>query len=321
MTNKERYAEFCKKEYVQIYSKPWWMDVVCGENNWDVWLYESGGNILAAMPYYMEKRGDYKYITKAPLTQINGILFAEDKKAKVVSIAERQEKIIQAACEYIRDLKVDVYEQQYAYTFTNWQPFYWNNYTNILRYTYVINDTSCPEKIMEGMSANYRKNVRKGQRITYVSEEITKEQFYEEHKKIFDKQGKEVPISEKKWNELYKVCQEHDCGKIICAKDEFGNIHGVMYLVWDEKSMYPILGGYIPEFSSSQAYPALTYYSICMAGKMGLKYDFEGSMIKRIAKSFREYGGEPVPYYRIRKVFNPEIIREEAEKVISELKK
>ena len=55
-----------------------------------------------------------------------------------------------------------------------------------------------------------------------------------------------------------------------------------------------------------------------MAHEKGLAYDFEGSMIKQIAKSFRQYGGEPTPYYRIRKVFNADIIRAEAERYIIE---
>lgn len=317
--NKERYLEFCEKEYIQIYSKPWWLDAVCGKDNWDVWLYESGGNILAAMPYYMENRNGYKYITKAPLTQVNGIIFAEDARMKRIAIAEREEKIIQAACEFINSLCLDVYEQQFPYTFTNWQPFFWNSYTNVLRYTYVIENTSSPEMIMEGMSANYRKNVRKGQRLTKVVDNITKDVFYREHKKVFDKQGIPVPITEEFWNRFYNACQAHNTGKIIAAIDVEEKIHSVMYLVWDERAMYPILGGYMPEFSSSQSYPALTYYSICMAGKMGKIYDFEGSMIKQIAKSFREYGGVPMPYYRIRKVFNPDIVRMEAEQYIKRL--
>ena len=72
----------------------------------------------------------------------------------------------------------------------------------------------------------------------------------------------------------------------------------------------------MPEYYSSQSYVALTYHSIEIASKMGLIYDFEGSMIQRIAKSFREYGAIPVPYYRIRKVFNPDIVRQEAEDYI-----
>ena len=30
MTNKDKYELFCQQTYVPIYSKPWWMDVVCG---------------------------------------------------------------------------------------------------------------------------------------------------------------------------------------------------------------------------------------------------------------------------------------------------
>ena len=95
MTNKEKYAEFCKTTYVPIYSKPWWLDAICKPENWDVWLYESGGNILAVMPYYMEKRGNYNYITKAPLTQNNGIIFKEEsrKLAKEASLQENSSKL------------------------------------------------------------------------------------------------------------------------------------------------------------------------------------------------------------------------------------
>lgn len=42
-------------------------------------------------------------------------------------------------------------------------------------------------------------------------------------------------------------------------------------------------------------------------------------MIKRIARSFREYGGNPKTYFRIRKVFNPEIVIMEAQQVIDRI--
>ena len=319
MTNKEKYEEFCKTAYIPIFSKSWWMDAVCGPDNWDVWLYDNGEQILAAMPYYMEQRGPYRYITKAPLTQNNGLLFRKDDTRKAVTEAELQEKIINAACAFIKEMGVDVYEQQFHHSFQNWQPFFWNNYTNVLRYTYVILDTSDIDQVFSNFSANYRKNIRKGQRLTHVSTDISPDCFYDEHEKIFLKQGLAVPISREFWHRLYQACQAHDAGRLICARDNQENIHSLMYVIWDEKAMYLILGGYIPEFSSSQSYPALTYHSICMAHEKGLSYDFEGSMIHRIAKSFRQFGGIPMPYYRIRKVFNPEIVRKEAEDYIKRI--
>ena len=321
MTNKERYEKFCESTYVPIYSKPWWMDAVCGAENWNVWLYESGGNILAAMPYYMEQRGAYRYITKAPLTQHNGIIFLEDNRRKPAKEAEVQEKIIQAACDYIQSLNLDVYEQQFSPAFRNWSPFFWNSFTNVLRYTYIIADTSDLEQVRANFAPAYRNEILKGQRLSTVHTDITPEQFYTEHEKVFLKQGRECPFSRDFWYRLFDACQVHDAGRMFCARDEAGNITALLFLVWDERSVYHILGGYIPEYASTQSYPALVYHGICFAHEKGLAYDFEGSMIRRIAKSFRQFGGTPTPYYRIRKVFNPEIVRKEAEAYIDRVQR
>ena len=128
MDNKEKYEKFCNKVYVPIYSKPWWLDAVCGPENWEVWLYENENEIFAAMPYYKEQRGEYSYITKALLTQNNGIIFKYPDGAKSVAKQIYEEKVIDEACKFIKSLNVDVYEQQFHYSFKNWLPFYWNRY-------------------------------------------------------------------------------------------------------------------------------------------------------------------------------------------------
>lgn len=319
MTNKEKYELFCQQTYVPIYSKPWWMDTVCGAENWDVWLYESGGNIMAAMPYYRETRGAYQYITKPPLTQHNGIIFREDGLRKAPKEAEFQEKVIRSACTFIQSLKLDVYEQQYAPTFQNWSPFSWEQYTCVLRYTYMLRDTSDMAAIWDGLAPAYRNEIRKGQRNSSVSTAITPERFYDEHEKVFLKQGRPCPFSREFWYRLYAACREHAAGQMFCSIDENENILSLLYLVWDERSVYHLLGGYMPEFSSSQAYPALIYHGIEFAHDKGLAYDFEGSMLPQVQRSFRQFGGTPMPYYRIRKVFNPAIVRREAEDYIRSL--
>ena len=73
--NKTKYNQFCAENYVPIYSKPWWLDVVSENGLWDVWMCEQDGKIQAAMPHHLEFRGKYRYVTKAPLTQNNGIIF------------------------------------------------------------------------------------------------------------------------------------------------------------------------------------------------------------------------------------------------------
>lgn len=321
MTNKERYMQFCNDVYVPIYSKPWWLDAICQPENWDVWLYEKdpGQGILAAMPYYIEMRGDYKYITKPPLTQNNGIIFKMHEDAKMDTRAKFQEHVINDANEFIESLGVDVYEQQYHYSFDNWLPFYWNRYTAITRYTYVIEDTSDLDAVWGEISANYRKNIRKGDKTAKICEGDNADEFWVLHKRIFEKQGLECPFSYDLWLRLYTVCKNMNCAKILYAKDDSGNILSLLFLVWDEQAVYQLLGGSMPEYQDMQTYGMLTWEGIKFASQMHLKYDFEGSVIKRISKSMRQFGGKPMPYFRIRKVFNPEIIREEAEKQILSL--
>lgn len=316
MSAKQCYQRFCEQTYVPIYSQPWWLDAICGFENWDVWLYEKGGKILAAMPYYMEQRGEYKYITKAPLTQNNGIIFREETR-KLAKDAAMQEKIINAACDFIESLELDVYEQQFQHSFNNWSPFSWRNYTLLLRYSYIIEDTSDMSKIWDGFTTENRNAIRKGQRLCSIDSEISPDQFYREHERIYKRQSLPCPFSEELWLRLYKACEEHDAGRMFCARDENGEINALMFLIWDTRSVYLLMGGAMPEYSGNQAYPALIHHGINIAHDRGASFDFEGSMIKRIARSYREYGAIPYPYYRIRKVFNPQIIRKETEDYIN----
>lgn len=318
-TNKEKYLEFCDNVYVPIYSKPWWLDAICLPDNWDVWIFEEGGRIMAAMPYYFVNRNGYKYVTKAPLTQNNGILFNYPSNSKAVAKAIFEEKVIDRACEYIKSLNLDVYEQQFQPSFSNWLPFFWNYYSAITRYTYVIEDTTNLENIWSNINSKRRSVVKKGQKNSVFSTNISIEKFYEEHEKIYTKQGLNCPFSYDLWERLAIACIKHNSGRISCRLSEDGDIAAVSFVTWDNHSLYKLMGGPIPEYAKLDAYSALTWDEIEFAHKLGLAYDFEGSVIKRISKSYREYGAVPKPYFRIRKVFNPEIIREEASISIQQL--
>ena len=321
MTNKEKYEFFCKNVYVPLYSKPWWLDAVCQPENWDVWIMESNGTIYAAMPYYKEIRNGRKYITKAPLTQNNGLIFNYSPNTKYVAKAAFEEKIIDAACEFINNMNIDVYEQQYQTSFTNCLPFLWNDYNAIIRYTYVIEDTSDMECIWNNISSKKRSTIKKGQKNSlYFDNKLDIESFYKENEKIYLKQGLDCPFSFQTWERIARACFDHNSGKISCRISEGDKVAAVSFIAWDEKRLYKLMGGAVPEFSHFDAYSALTWDEIKDAHDLGVEYDFEGSVIKRISKSFREYGAKPMPYFRIRKVFNPDIIIEETEICLNKLK-
>ena len=309
--NKEKYQSFCFRNYVPIYSKPWWMDAICGPENWNVWLYVKGNDILAAMPFYFEERNGYKYITKAPLTQNNGIIFPEIEGQKIVTAQRFQEEVINAACDFISLCDVDVYEQQYQPSFIYWLPFFWKYYTAITRFTYTIEDTSNIQAVWENVSSKYRAKIKKGAKNTILKSGLEPTAFYQEHEKIFLKQGLPCPFSADLWSRLFSACSRNNACQILYRVTENEEIASLMFLVWDERRMYQLLAGSIPEHQNLDSYDALIWDGIQLAHEKGLMYDFEGSVIPRISKSFREFGGTPERYYRIRKVFNPDILLQE----------
>ena len=72
MRNRERYKELCKKEStIPLFSQGWWLDAVCGENNWDVYIVGSNMDIKAAFTYFLQEDSEGKYIGRIMLTQNN----------------------------------------------------------------------------------------------------------------------------------------------------------------------------------------------------------------------------------------------------------
>ena len=57
MNNKILYDKFCEdNKDTLIFYQPWWLDTVCGPNNWDVLLYIENKEILGAFPYFFKKK-------------------------------------------------------------------------------------------------------------------------------------------------------------------------------------------------------------------------------------------------------------------------
>lgn len=301
---KERYNLFCQKNYIPIFSQPWWLDAVCGENNWGVHVLEKSGQLLGAMPYYIENRNGFEIITKAHHSQNNGIIVSYQPNMKYVARIERQEEVINEMCDYIEDLKVDKYEQQYHYSFTNCLPFKWRGYNEMVRYTYVIEDTSDMNKICADFKYIVRNEIKKAEKFVTIKENLDINKFYEINKLSYDRQGIEVPFSLKFLHRLEEACIAHECRKILYAVDDEGNIHSVAYLVWDNESLYFLINGSDTEFRYSQSNSLLIRESIRVAHNLGKKFDFEGSVLQPVEHIFRSFGAIQKLYFRIYKVFN-----------------
>jgi len=300
MTTKEKYREFCKKEKnIPIFSKDWWLDSVCGFDNWDVVLIEKGGNIFATMPYVLTKRLTMVSIHQPTLTQTMGIYFKYPVKQKYYKKLSFEKEMIENILKKVP--RFGRFTQSFDYTHTNLLPFYWAGFDIKVNYTYVIENITI-EDLEKNLETDIRRRRRKAFDVgveVYESKDIKK--FYELNKMTFTRQGCEMPYDFEFIKKLYNNCKKNNACKMFFAKDRDGAVIAGNFLIYDESTVYYLMGGIDPDKRDLGGMDVVQYESIKFALESDRKFDFEGSMIESIEKYFRSFGAIQKPYFNVSK--------------------
>lgn len=305
MTNKEKYRELCEREKsIPIFSQYWWMDTVCGEENWDVLLVEKGDGIVCSMPYYFYKKRGRIYITQPVLTPQNGVWIKYPENQKYNQRLSYEKEVINMLIKELESLKLGEYNQNFHYSFTNWLPFYWNSFQQSTRYTYVLENINNMEEVYFNANGKIRNSIKKAQKIVNIKEDLSIEAFYEINKKSFSRQGIKIPYSLEQLKKIDNACIEHNCRKIFYAQDGIEMIHGAVYIVWDENSAYGLMLGEDPDLRNSEAGILLMWTAIQFSAGVSKKFDFEGSMLEPVETLTRKFNSMQKPYFSIRKCYS-----------------
>lgn len=298
---KSSYRELCKVENsIPVFSKPWWLDAVA-DNNWDVALVTSAGEIQASMPYVLTSKYGLKIIKQPPLTQNLGpwVRPKDEKHAKKIAREkDLYEQIIAQLPRY------HIFRQNWHYSCTNWLPFYWNGFQQTTRYTYVINDISQLDKVFSEFDHSKRKNIKKAQKHVSVVFDISANEFYKNHKMTLAKQGSNITYSYNIFKKIYDAAYSNEAGRTIAAYDRDGNLHAALFIIFDDISAYDLISTIDPSYRKYGAASFLVQEAIRYSSLRVEKFDFEGSMIEPVERSFRRFGARQVPYHQVTKFNN-----------------
>ncbi|WP_312469034.1 GNAT family N-acetyltransferase [Neobacillus sp.] len=300
MDNKEKYRALCKAEpSIPIFSKDWWLDAVAGEENWDVVLVEKGGKIVASLPYVLKKRSFIRYISMPLLTQTAGVWMNYPEGQKYVNKLAFEREVCK---EVINKLpSVAAFNQNFHYSFTNWLPFYWQGFSQTIRYTYVLENIKDQQQLFSRFKENIRREIRKAEKKVTIYTSDSVEDFFIINKKTFDRQNRQMPYDLEFVKKIDAACAKENCRKIFFASDENNHVHGAIYLIWDSQSAFYLMGGGDPILRTSGATSLLMWEAIKFASTVTDKFDFEGSMVQPIEHFFSSFGGEQKPYFNISK--------------------
>ena len=99
----------------------------------------------------------------------------------------------------------------------------------------------------------------------------------------------------------------HNSGRTIAAYDENGNLHAALFVIWDKISAYDLISTIDPEYRTFGAASLLIKEIITYTSTLTSKFDFEGSMIEPVERSFRQFGAKQKSYFNVSK-FNSKLL-------------
>lgn len=299
--NKQLYRLFADEvPDLPIFLRPWWLDAACGEDAWEVSLARKGTEVHAALPFRRRIISGLVILSQPPLTQFLGpwLIPSGAKKANDLG---RQKDLMMAL---IDDLpRFAHYEQNWSPSALNWLPFYWKGFKQTTRYTYVLDNLQNLDAIWSGMRDNIRSDIRKaeGRSNLRMDTEASLGDVIALIDRTYGRQGKTKPFSTEYMIRLDAVCASQKCRRIFVARDQAGQAHAGVYIVWDQNSAYYLIGGGDPELRSSGATSLCMWEAIKFAATVTRRFDFEGSMNESIERFFRSFGAAQIPYFKVQK--------------------
>jgi hypothetical protein len=306
MIDTNEYINWAKsKSDLPLYMQPWWLDIVCEEKGWDAVIDKNeDGTILSALAFHYGYRSGINTLTVPPLTQFTGIWLDESL------LLENSAPWDSSKCYDSISRIIDKIPSRPIQTISlgpklpTWLPFYWKGFRQTTRYTYQINFSESGDNFRDFYHRVVRENLKKANKFCSISISDDSNLMFDFIQKTFERKGNTVPYSRNLFLSLDKELLSKNQRTIYQANDELGNIHGMLYVIWDSSTTYYLASGIDPDKKRSQSITLLMDRAISDSFDRSQIFDFEGSMIQGVESFFRSFGGKPVSYHKLTRFRN-----------------
>lgn len=303
-TNKQKYLEKMMAD-TPFFHLPCFLDSVT-DGSWDVAIVEDkNGNLLASMPYFLEKRGKYKNIVQPHLAQYMGPWL--NKEYIQTKTIHRTHQLIEELMEQLP--ACHAYFQNWHFSVMNWLPLHAQGYEQTSRYTYIVDGRKEEDELWKAISSNVRRDIKNASKVIEMVEDesIDFEVFFDIVGSTFERKSTELIYDKALFKKLDDRLKKEGRRKILYAKHEDGTLCGTMYLVWDNTTIYYLAGGIKEAYKKHYPISVLHWESLKYAASRNMIFDFEGSMLPSIERFIRRFGTEQKTYHSITKIHSKKI--------------
>lgn len=275
-----------------LYAAPWWLDAVCGKENWDaVPLKDEEGLIKAWIPFYKTRISRLSALITPPLTQWIPLLSKESTNH--LSIDTFLASLPQCS---ILDLSMKPGENSTLPS---------SGYQVNFKYSYVIPYSTTEGQFKLKYNEGLRRNLKEAAQEYIIDISNDLHTFLSLCKSSYHHRKLTPPI----WLEqivpgVAETLKKNGAGHIHMAFHHGVVLAGIL-TGWDAGTTYYLAGGRSGDERGASAHALLLDHAIHAAQERGQSFDFEGSMHPGIANFFQSFGGMPDSYLQIRKFRGP----------------
>lgn len=294
MGMKKIYREWAANHVLPLFHRPEWLDAVC---DWKAVVYQKGTDVWGLWPLPIVEQKGFKRVTQPYLSPYLGPIVFYPEGQKNTSRIAHEKEVLAALIEALPDYaSLDV---KCTPALTNSLPFHWAGLNQSTRYTYILNNLTDTAATFADFKDNVRREVRKAEKHLTVSQGTSINALFHLKEASYHAKKQTVPFGLAYVEQLYQTAISRNWGQLLEARDEQNQLHASILLVWDNETMYYLLGAADPAHNNSGAMSLLLWQGIQMATERGLAFNFEGSMVPAIERFFSAFGGTLTPYHHI----------------------
>jgi Acetyltransferase (GNAT) domain len=286
-----------KKTTVSLFEEDYWLEAVAPGAWSTVEVKREDGELIGRLPYVVKHKHRLTAIS-TPWYTTWLTPWIKPSGGKPTSELSHQHQVLE---QLIKGLpRAERTFVACAPEFTNLQAFHWAGFKLSYGYTHRL-DTQNTEAIWTDMRDTVRRQIRKAEKQTVVTNSRSVKEFIGILEKTFGRQGIDVSRSFSDLERIDDAMFARKQREIWTTEDAQGNIHAAVYTVFDDRHTVYIAGGGDPEFRQSGGHSLAMWSAIQSAKNHSPIFDFAGSMVQNIEYFVRGFGAIQTPRFMAEK--------------------
>jgi len=281
--NIEQYKNICLEYELPIFFTVEWLNSTAGYEGWDYLTFYKKNRLIAVCTFSYKN----KIIFTPKLTPYLGPFFIESNISKVSDKRDAINYFIKSFPKFI-NFKLKMFPNQ-----NYWIPFHWGEFKQSSFITYIYE--GCNENFLKEIDYSKRKQINKSLKNEKLTNEISIKIFY---KLLVNQFGHNLSYSYELLESIITTAYDGGYGKIYGIINSDNIIVAANFVVWDNKYVYNLISYIDPLRNNTGASARVIYEIINDLKLLNLKFNFEGSMINGVEKSFSLFSTKEY-YYNI----------------------